>query len=230
MRRLWLEIVGYMLFLLVFAPAFLLNSWVTLPGGKLSLLVQPQGTLWHGQGVLLGVTPVRWQVVPSTLWHGCLGVNMQIDGHVSEWQLCPGQISVSRFDVHMPVGVLALLSPMAMKWQPSGQLHVTASDIQVGRQTRGQWQIDWLDAGVAAAPVNPLGSWRVSGQGKGQMQHFTLHDLQGPVHIQGQGDWQNGRGLQWQGEVWTEDKRLFGVLNMLGTVGPDGRVRFAVAH
>jgi general secretion pathway protein N len=240
-RRLviWLlgGVLAVVLTLLVFCPAAWM-AWVveSQSGGRLTL-GDPQGTLWRGSAFIGGapggndpVTPLlpgrfAWRLSPLVLL-GQVDVDLEnpdalsqpvkITGDWYQWQVSPAAVS-------LPAERLAGLGAPLNTIQPSGQMRLSWTPLQVARQGNaveiaGTATLRMDDIASRLSPVKPLGAYQLIMDWRGRQAQLALTTIKGPMLLSGNGVLANGR-LQFSGKAEAEEgqeERLANLLNLLG--------------
>jgi general secretion pathway protein N len=221
-------------------------SWATAAFNRLSgervLLLEPQGTIWHGSAYLAlaagpgGGAPMawphrlHWQLSASGLTALSLRLQPEAQPQVQPWhalmQWLPSgwQVQLSDVDWRLPS---AWLSGLGSPWntvQPEGQIRLQSQNWvwrQTGLQVQssGQFTLTLEQFATRLSSLRPLGDYRLTVLGADSVS-VSLTTLQGPLHLQGHGVWQQGN-LQFTGEAWAPQPQDEPALaNLLGVLGP----------
>ena len=226
-------------------------TWATqtlnqMTGERVQLL-EAQGTIWRGSAYLAlgagsgaagatawpqrlhwqlrvtGPTQLTWSLQPDATppvkaWEG-----------VVQWLPSGWQLRLSDVDWRVPT---AWLSGLGSPWntvQPEGQIRLQSENWawhQEGQQvhTSGQFIVTLEQFATRLSSLKPLGDYRLTVVGAATPT-VTLQTLQGPLHLQGQGVWQQGK-LQFAGEAWAPEAQDEPALaNLLGVLGPRSGTR-----
>jgi len=240
-RRLviWLlgGVLAVVLTLLVFCPAAWM-AWLveSQSGGRLTL-GDPQGTLWRGSAFIGGapsgndpVTPLlpgrfAWRLSPMVLLGqvdidlenpDALSQPVKITGDWYQWQVSPAAVS-------LPAERLAGLGAPLNTIQPSGQMRLSWTPLQIARQgnaveVAGTATLRMDDIASRLSPVKPLGAYQLIMDWRGRQAQLALTTIKGPMLLSGNGTLTNGR-LQFSGKAKAEEgqeERLANLLNLLG--------------
>jgi general secretion pathway protein N len=236
---LWLiaGIISIAITLLAFCPASWLSHVVEDKSAGRLALGDPQGTIWHGSAFIGGapsgkglVTPLLpgrfvWHLSPAVLLGqvdaeisnpDALSQAITIKGDWTQWQVSPATI---KLPAERLVGLGAPLNTV----QPSGEIRLTWSPLQLLRQGQviglnGLMTLDMLDMASRLSPIKPLGAYRLLFDWHGQQAQLTLKTIKGPMLLSGSGTLNNGR-LQFSGKADAEagqETRLANLLNLLG--------------
>ncbi len=196
---------AYALGLIVMAPATLIDARLQRASEGRLRLAEAQGTLWSGSGQLEirdagrrnGIAKsIAWRVLPATLLRGHLVCEIELDRAARHF---PVTLSLSRVrlvnaDINVPAAALGLALPKLAPLGLSGEMWIHVADVSAGRgDVRGEVTLQWRAAGSAHSPVSPLGDYELRVAGEGPAVRATLHTLQGPLQLDGQGSWANGR-------------------------------------
>lgn len=241
MRRLviWLlaGILAVVLTLLAFCPAAWMAAVVESQSGGRLTLGDAQGTLWRGSAFIGGapsgsdpVTPLlpgrfAWRLSPMVLL-GQVDVDLEnadalsqpvkITGDWYQWQVSPASVS-------LPAERLAGLGAPLNTIQPSGQMLLSWTPLQVARQgnaveVAGSTTLRMDDIASRLSPVKPLGAYQLIMDWRGRQAQLALTTIKGPMLLSGNGTLTNGR-LQFSGKAQAEEgqeERLANLLNLLG--------------
>ncbi|HJV87232.1 MAG TPA: type II secretion system protein N [Noviherbaspirillum sp.] len=241
MRRLliWLlaGIATVLLTLVVFCPAAWMASIVEKQTGGRLTLGDAQGTLWRGSAFIGGapsgadpVTPLlpgrfAWRLSPMVLLGqvdlhlenpAALSQPVTIAGSWYQWQVSPSSVL-------LPAERLAGLGAPLNTIQPSGEMHLSWTPLQVTRQggaleVNGSMTLLMNDIASRLSPIKPLGNYQLIMDWRGRQAQLVLKTLRGPMLLSGTGALTNGR-LQFSGKAEAEagqEDRLANLLNLLG--------------
>jgi general secretion pathway protein N len=240
-RRLviWLlaGVLAIVLTLLVFCPAAWMAAVVESQSGGRLTLGDAQGTLWRGSAFIGGapsgsdpVTPLlpgrfAWRLSPMVLL-GQVDVDLEnadalsqpvkITGDWYQWQVSPASVT-------LPAERLAGLGAPLNTIQPSGQMRLSWTPLQVARQgnaveVAGTATLRMDDIASRLSPVKPLGAYQLIMDWRGRQAQLALTTIKGPMLLSGNGTLTNGR-LQFSGKAQAEEgqeERLANLLNLLG--------------
>jgi len=204
----WLLAAGtcsYAAALVAMAPATLADAALQDASGMRLRLAEARGTLWSGSGQIeirdadgrKGLAKrVTWRLKPGSLLFARLAYEVELDPGPRSF---PVTISWSRIeladaDISLPAAALGLGVPRLAPLELTGEMRLKAASLSIERgAARGIATLQWHAAGSALAPVSPLGDYELRLAGDGAAIRATLHTLQGPLQIEGQGSWANGR-------------------------------------
>lgn len=196
---------AYMGCLVAFAPATVLDAILVRSAAGTLRLAEADGTLWAGKGRLeardaLGTkgigTDLAWHFEPQLLLRGRLGFQVRLAGATKRLSLgfFPGGVEIEDADFFVPASVLGLVLPRMALIGPSGELHVQAARLTVaGRNPAGQAVVTWQSAGVALAPVSPLGDYEFRLESVSAGWDASLRTLKGPLQLTGKGSSRDNR-------------------------------------
>ena len=203
-------------------------------------LVDADGTVWRGSARLqLGAEAdgaqaaglpgrVHWQAgldgaaLLVALRADCCMAASQALRLLSRW----GGYSVSLADgeSQWPAALLGALGAPWNTLQPQGELRLRARGLSVewlDGQARlaGEMQVDALAMQSRLSTLRPVGSYRATLRAAaGAAPTLQLQTLEGPLQVQGSGQWVGGR-LQFRGEASADpaaESVLDNLLNMVG--------------
>lgn len=221
--------------------AFFPASWMAVmverqTGGRFTL-GDTQGSLWSGSAFLGAapsgrdpVTPLlpgrfAWHLSPLVLFGKThlalenptvLSQPVTIDGSWRQWQ-------VSAASIGLPAERLIGLGAPLNTIQPSGQMQLAWSALQIQRQDNaiainGKVTLALNDMASRLSPIKPLGAYVMEFDWSGMQAQITLKTVKGPMLLSGAGRLVNGR-LQFSGKAEAEagqEERLANLLNLLG--------------
>lgn len=250
----WGLVIGALLALGLHAPA----RWLAEPASRLTQgrlqLEGARGTVWRGEAWLTLTggadslsrttlpSPVQWDLLSPTrlqLNVGCCLTEpvtlrwepgwpvqrLHVPPHRSQW---PAEVLTglgSPWNTLQLQADLALTTRgLAIEWAPGAPM-----------SSRGQANLDVLDARSRLSTVQPLGSYRIewlSGDDGGSpapSPSVRLSTLSGSLLLSGQGQWLSGR-LRFQGEAQAAEGRAEALQNLLNLLGRriDGRTRIQI--
>ncbi|MEW6611941.1 MAG: type II secretion system protein N [Pseudomonadota bacterium] len=196
----------YLLALVASAPASLVPWQLSrqMPDQRLSL-GQVSGTVWRGaagqvwwrdgNGRVQALGALRWRLRFLPLLRGRLVVGLELNGPAGRlrtdlrrqgpgWQL-------TGLEGQAPAAFWAGQQAQLRTLDPGGTLLLRFAELQLGPQgLRGRGELRWQDAAFRLSPVNPLGSYRLSLQGR----QLRLDTLSGILRLQGGGEIPAGSG------------------------------------
>jgi general secretion pathway protein N len=107
--------------------------------------------------------------------------------------------------------------------RPHGVLRLSGDGLAV-ESARGRWRVEGsatlevLGLSSALAPLDRVGSYRLELRGGGEGAQLTLHTLQGPLQLSGDGQWIGPR-LRFRGEGRAEAGSETALANLLYLLG-----------
>ena len=191
-----LGLAAYVLFLLVLAPASLLDTGLRRASDGRLRLAQAQGTLWSGHGQLEirdgsghGVgKALSWTLQPRALLRGRLDIDIDHAARHIPLRIAMHRIEASDIDLTLPASTLGLAVPAVAPLGPSGELVVHVAKFSlVGDAASVDGVVTWRDAGSALTSIAPLGSYELRLGGEAGALHATLRTISGPLHLDGSG-------------------------------------------
>lgn len=114
--------------------------------------------------------------------------------------------------------------------QPEGVLQMNWAALAL---TGGPFEVDvyWRDAQSALASIRPLGDYRVRLAGQlGGSSTMQIRTLNGPLQIEGEGQFNPGQRMQFNGFAWSNEESKAALTGLLSQMGrfEDGRYRLGV--
>jgi general secretion pathway protein N len=202
----------------------------------------PRGTVWQGsaQLTLSGGTGtldaktlpgrLHWRIQPGlTAWQITLHADCCMD-QALEAQIQAGLSTLGlALNDHTSRWPAAWLSGLGAPWntlQTEGQLQLSTSALRLqwatGRlQMQGQVGLQAQDLSSRLSTLKPMGSYRVDIRGTAAgtaTPELQLSTLQGPLQLQGQGQWVGSR-LRFTGEASAEPGSEAALSNLLNIIG-----------
>lgn len=241
MRRftLWLlaGLISAGLTLIMFLPAAWLAPVLEAQTDGRLTLGDAQGSLWNGSAFLGAapsgsdpVTPLlpgrfAWRLSPLVLLGqvdmrienpAALSRPVQVTGSWYRWQLSPSSVT-------LPAERLAALGAPLNTIQPSGQMELSWTPLQISRNgnevsVNGTTTLQMENIASRLSPIKPLGAYQLIMDWAGDQAALTLSTVKGPMLLSGNGTLSNGR-LQFSGKAGAEagqEERLANLLNLLG--------------
>lgn len=204
-RTLWAIGVGvYVLALIGMAPASLVDAAVGDASNGRLRVAQARGTLWSGDGQLevrdsrgysALARPLTWRLQPLALLGARLAYVLELGAATPAFPLT---ISWSRIELAnvrgtVPASALAAALPKLAPYGLSGDLDIQISRLAIGAGvSQGSATVQWRAASSLLSPVAPLGDYQLHFEGDGARLRSTLHTVQGPLQLDGQGSWPQG--------------------------------------
>src|SRR4051812_36426060 len=204
MRRalLWVGLIALAVAvtILVFLPAAWLGPMVERQTGGRLTLGDAQGTLWRGSAFVGGapgqggaVTPLlpgrfSWRLSPLVLLgqldmdlanDRALAQPVHVTGSWSRWQVSAGELL-------LPADGLAGLGAPLNTLAPSGTIKLSWNLLDIARQgntvvVNGHTVLSLTDMGSRMSPVQPLGSYELGMDWRGQQADLALRTVRGAL-------------------------------------------------
>ena len=232
----------YLVFVVVAAPASVMEWLLPRVSGEQLQLRGTQGSFWRGEaaGLLLAsveanaklLGAVKWQVLWLPILRGELAVSLELatTPKVSRGIVArvPGGIRLRNMDVTMPASILTEFYPAWKLWQPGGLLELHAEMIGIGRGgINGVAEATWQGASSSLSRLNPFGSYRLSIK-EGKLDMATLS---GPLRITGNGAW-GTQGVRFEGLAQVDAAAKVGlqdIVQLFGKQENSGAYRISIA-
>ncbi len=192
---------AYVLFLVLLAPATLLDAGLRHATDGRLRLAQAHGTLWSGSGRIEVLNPagkvgigkeLSWRLQPGALWRGRVDYEAAIDHASSSFpvRLSLRGVDVSNLDFSLPASALGIAVPHLAPLGPRGELTFHVNRLsRVGNSVSADAIVRWKDASSALTPVAPLGTYELRlGSSAGHL-NATLGSSSGPLRLEGSGTW-----------------------------------------
>ncbi|MDA8390471.1 MAG: type II secretion system protein N [Gammaproteobacteria bacterium] len=233
---------GYLVFLAATVPARLVLPHVGLPPSL--AITEVRGSIWSGQAVLTTtaqpasiLSRVRFHVWLGALLHGRWGYVLHGQGPLAgDVSVAVGRHRIELADMVLKAtaGSVGPLVPGLRDAGASGAFVMRDRDWVMGAHAHGGGQLSWHDAGLVAAPVDPLGSYRVTFTMTPAGAVYRIRTLTGRLTITGGGHYEAAsRMVSFRGFVTGHGLRLQGFLRSVGFfarhVGRPIRLRLPVA-
>ncbi|VWC00424.1 type II secretion system protein N [Burkholderia lata] len=220
--------------LVALAPAaWIAPQFARATGGHVNL-VDPDGSLWHGSGTLM-LAPGADQSA-ATLLPG------RVEWTTGFWPLLTGRVQMrmrqteampdavtldatwrgavlSAGTMAVPASLLAGLGTPFNTLDLQGDVRLGWSDWRlIGNNAFGQLTVTIDSMSSRVSRVKPLGSYRAVLQAKGAGADLDLSTMQGPLFLDGHGNFGPGQGA-FRGTAHSapeQQANLAGLLNLLG--------------
>lgn len=234
--RVWaLFAIAFIITLLVAAPATLLAKIVEQGSKGQFVLANATGSLWQGSatpalrqrtGKLVALERLHWNIAVLPLFTGKIVAALQWDnvaqGLPMEATISAGRVELRNALVPLQAGILGELLPMLQPVQLSGQLHIRSEQfIIAGSDMTGSAVAEWLNAGSALSPVNPLGSYRINLEGSGERLNITLATITGALLLEGSGSVTRGADVKFQATARAAPGSEGSLGELLSNFGPE---------
>jgi general secretion pathway protein N len=225
------------------APASWLDGIIRQASEGRLRMTDTQGGLWSGSGRLVLANIDSAEAGLSS--HDSLISGVQIPGRC-DWQLNPWPLFLAQLDIRLKLehmketvsikgnrqkllgsaGSFDLpqirMDRLGSPWntiQPSGALSVRWESFQVEQgKFVGKAAVTVAQAASALSNVRPLGSYRIDIDSNGQKAQIGITTLNGPLQLDGQGDWTLRGGLKFlaYAQATAEQLKLQPLLSLLG--------------
>jgi general secretion pathway protein N len=220
--------LGALLTTLVFAPA----AWVgdLVQSASPVRLLYPEGTVWRGSAMLAFSDGQRARLVPGrltwrvawgsllsgriavTLNHPIFQPSLDVSTDLRSLEVSPGA-------ARLPAALLEALGAPFNTARFGGHLRADWDALRIAPGAfAGLLHVDWEDAQSALSPVVPLGNYRLTLLGRGPAAELKLATLKGPLLLQGEGRFQDGRG-RFQGSASAEPAMADSLRGLIGVLG-----------
>ena len=235
-------LLGALIAGLVWPPARWLGWGVVQASRGQVHMANARGSVWQGSAQLTlsggagsrdaQTLPGRlhWRILPGVLsWRVTLLVDCCMDRPI-EAQVQVGLSTLSlQLNDQSSRWPAAWLSGLGAPWntlQAEGQLQLRTESLRLqwtaGRmQMQGQLELQAQDMSSRLSTLRPMGSYRVQIRGTPQgtaTPDLQLSTLQGPLQLQGQGQWVGSR-LRFSGEASAEAGSEAALSNLLNIIG-----------
>ena len=204
-----LGVSAYATALIVTAPATLADAGLQGASDGRLRLADAQGTLWSGTGQIeiamhsgrtgLGKR-LAWRLRPGALLRAALAYMVALGPEPRSFPVTISwsRIEIENADISLPaqhwVWSISTLAPLS---ELTGEVQLQLSSGSIGAAHRGG-NGTWGSASCGVPPArrsrpSPLGDYvNCASEGLGPAVRVTLHTLQGPLQLDGQGSWANG--------------------------------------
>lgn len=196
---------AYTFALIITAPATLLDVGLRRASDGRLRLIEAQGTLWSGSGLIeirdLGghnsvVKGLGWRLRIDAALRARFTYEVKFDQGTTSFPVTIfwSRIELKNADISLPAAALGIGIPKLAALGLSGDVNLHITSLSLGRSTTlGNATLQWLAAGSALSPISPLGNYELRLNGNGAVVQASLHTLQGPLQLDGQGSWGSGR-------------------------------------
>jgi general secretion pathway protein N len=235
---------AYLVWLLAFAPATLLDAIANRSTGGRLRLAEAQGTLWSGTGHLevrdasglrgIGRNLV-WQFQPQALLRGRLGFQFNVADSAKNFaaSFSPFSAEIADAGFVLPAAALGLAVPRVALIEPTGDLLVHVPRLVVAdKQISGKVLVQWQAAGSSLSPVSPLGDYELRIEGESGGLEATLATLKGPLHLDGKGPLGSAGPPVFKVSAWVEPQwqaQLIPFLRLIAVERETGRFELQLA-
>jgi general secretion pathway protein N len=227
------------------APASWLDGIILQASEGRLRMADTQGGLWSGSGRLVLANVDSSETRANRSGNDSLVSGVQIPGRCS-WQLNPWPLFLAQLDIRLKLeGMKETVSikgnrqklvgtagsfdlpqirmdRLGSPWntiQPSGALSVRWDSFYVEQgKFVGKAAVTVAQAASALSNVRPLGSYRIDIDSNGQKAQMSIATLNGPLQLDGQGEWTLRGGLKFlaYAQATAEQLKLQPLLSLLG--------------
>jgi general secretion pathway protein N len=234
-RTIFIFTLAYLLTLLITAPASLLDWVVQTSSQGRVLLANASGTIWNGSatpalrtqdGSLVTLPFLHWEIAVPSLLTGKIQARLIWDNQSSvsatDAIISLSQIELQHPQLQIPARVMAEASPMLRPAQFRGQLIIQGDRVVFSKRgMEGMAAVDWRQASSALSAIAPLGDYHLLLNGTGNIIHIGLTTNSGILVMEGDGNWQLGRGLAFQGKAHASTGNNDNLTDLLHNLGPE---------
>lgn len=235
-------LLGLWVALIAGAPARWLGAAVRWATQDRVQLLSERGTVWSGSAVLVlsgGAGSQDRRALPGRMaWDwglGLAGLRLMLRAECCtpeplQWELRASTqglgLQLRDQQSHWPLALLAGLGAPWNTLQAQGQVHWQSTGLgwhwRSGRLLwQGQTSLQVQQLTSRLSTLQPMGSYALALQGSAAgtaTPDLTLSTLQGPLRLQGQGQWQ-GQRLRFGGEAWADEGAEAALSNLLNIIG-----------
>lgn len=199
-------LAAYVLFLVVLAPASLLDVGLRRATDGRLRLAQARGTLWSGEGLLevrdanghaIG-KDLSWSLQMRALRHRRLDFAVAVDraGEHFPLSLSMHGVELSDLDLSLPASAIGVAVPRMAPLGLRGEIVLHAAKFSlVDGVPSADAVATWKGAGSALTAVAPLGSYELRLGGVDGSLDATLRTLDGPLRLDGRATWRGSGPL-----------------------------------
>jgi general secretion pathway protein N len=192
--------------------------------------VHAEGSLWRGSGLLAVSNGRQVHLIPGRLiWHvqfwdlffGKLTVTLEHEAaeEAIEVTLGTDAVRVAAGRIRLPAAVLAAAGAPFNTIRPGGRLNLQWDNLRFEQgRFEGNAQLDWEEAQSALSSVAPLGSFRLTATGRGELGQANLVTLKGPLLLQGEGS-MDGAGIRFRGTAEADPEMRDSLDGLIGLLG-----------
>lgn len=209
-------LAAYAVFLVVLAPATLIDAGLRRATAGRLRLAQAQGTLWSGSGVLeirstngaSGVgKDLSWVVQPRALLHAQLDYAVNLDRAKRSFpvHISVRGIELSNVDFSLPASALGVAVARMAPLGPRGDMDFHIANFSRADGTLAMNAVvTWKDASSALTTVAPLGTYQLRVKSAGQLLNATLRTSNGPLQLDGVGSWRGSGPWTLSAVAWVD--------------------------
>jgi general secretion pathway protein N len=195
---------AYVFALIVIAPATIVDAGLSYASNGRLRLAEARGTLWSGSGLIeirdldgqsRVVKNLAWRFRLDAALRGLFTYEVEFGYGYTPFPVTIfwSRIELKNADIQLPAAALGIGIPKLAAMELAGDLNLHIASLSLGRSaTLGSATVQWLAAGSTLSPISPFGNYELRLNGNGSTVHATLHTLQGPLQLDGQGSWASG--------------------------------------
>ena len=236
-------VIFYMAALVVQAPASLVDLALARTSAGRVRLTQASGTLWSGGGSLeirsedrkrAYARALSWRVQPRAWLAGELKYAIDVLGASQPWVVIasPRRLEVLNLELRVPGAVLGIASSRIAPLLLTGEITLRVPRLNVQREeVDGEALVRWSDAGSTLVPFIHFGEYELRAQAVGAGARATLHTMEGPLELSGEGTWARERPLHMQVNASVADshyEKLAPLLRLIAFERRDGVFNLAL--
>lgn len=227
-----LFLLVFILALLVWMPATVLDAALRQWSGERLMLADAQGTLWRGAGQLLlrhehhflPLGRYAWRIAPR-LDPAALEVRLETgERPAAVLALYPwrNELALEQAQLTLPAQLLPLLARPLSLYRLGGVLQLSGNrfSLRPGHYD-GAVQLDWQAATSALTDLNPLGDYRITLRGGDDRLDVGLETVQGKLLLQGTGRIAADGRLTMQGSARAAPGQEAALSDLLHHIGPE---------
>jgi general secretion pathway protein N len=196
---------AYAIGLVALAPATLVDAALERASAGRMRFAEARGTLWSGTGRVELINAVgrdgvaqgiSWHVLSSSLYRGHLVCDIELESATRRFPLTISWsgVELANAELTLPAAFLPFVVPKLAPLGLTGDMLLHIARWSVGRGgVEGGATVQWRSASSALTRVAPLGDYELRVEGRGTLIHASLHTLQGPLQLDGEGSWTSGQ-------------------------------------
>ena len=225
----------YLVALLIMAPASLFDELVRHYSQGRLVIANANGTMWKGTAVpglrtrdghLIATRTLRWDIDFLPLLKGVLRARLQWNDSApaaaTELLVSGGQVELNHALIPLPAALLNEVSPILKPAEFRGQLKIQSNHLVLSRRgMEGIAIVDWQHAGSALSSIDPLGNYRLTLNGAGNVVSVDLSTTSGILVLEGQGKWSGSSGLEFRGKARASSGNEERLNELLHNLGPE---------
>jgi len=239
-------LLGLVLATVLGAPAHWLASGVAWASAQRVLLQDARGTVWSGSAQLVlsaGAGTTDRRALPTRLhWRWGLawpGLSLQLSSACCTSVPLQGLLRLQAQGLRLQLQDQRSQWPVAVLAGLGAPWNTIAAEGRIDWLSQGlQWQVPWpwqpqawlwqgqtelqlQQLSSRLSTLRPMGSYQLLLQGSANgtaTPQLSLHTVQGPLRLQGQGQWLNQR-LRFSGEASAEAGAEAALANLLNVIG-----------